>query len=273
MFFHPSTFPSFQSFSFKDTREKTLMRLKDRVAIITGAASGIGRATALLFAKEGAKIVAADVDDEGSNETVNQIQASGNEAFLVRTDVTSTEDVQAMVKATIDTYGKLDILFNSAGIAMRLPVAELPEADWDRCIDVNLKGVYLCSKYAIPEIIRNGGGSIINMGSIYGIVGGKTRAAYVASKGAVANLTRGMALDYVDDNIRVNCICPGFVETPLVQGVVKTPEAYQALANQHPMKRLGQPEEIAYGALYLASDESSFVTGIALPIDGGYTAG
>ena len=249
------------------------MRLKDRVAIITGAASGIGRATALLFAKEGAKIVAADVDDEGSNETVNQIQASGNEAFLVRTDVTSTEDVQAMVKATIDTYGKLDILFNSAGIAMRLPVAELPEADWDRCIDVNLKGVYLCSKYAIPEIIRNGGGSIINMGSIYGIVGGKTRAAYVASKGAVANLTRGMALDYVDDNIRVNCICPGFVETPLVQGVVKTPEAYQALANQHPMKRLGQPEEIAYGALYLASDESSFVTGIALPIDGGYTAG
>ena len=249
------------------------MRLKDRVAIITGAASGIGRATALLFAKEGAKIVAADVDDEGSNETVNQIQAAGNEAFLVRTDVTSTEDVQAMVKATIDAYGKLDILFNSAGIAMRLPVADLPEADWDRCIDVNLKGGYLCAKYAIPEIIRNGGGSIINMGSIYGIVGGKTRAAYVASKGAVVNLTRGMALDYVDDNIRVNCICPGFVETPLVQGVVKTPEAYQALANQHPMKRLGRPEEIAYGALYLASDESSFVTGIALPIDGGYTAG
>ena len=127
------------------------MRLKDRVAIITGAASGIGRATALLFAEEGAKIVAADVDDEGSNETVNQIQAAGNEAFLVRTDVTSTEDVQAMVKATIDTYGKLDILFNSAGIAMRLPVAELPEADWDRCIEVNLKGVYLCFQVCHPQ--------------------------------------------------------------------------------------------------------------------------
>ena len=212
------------------------MRLKDRVAIITGAASGIGRATALLFAKEGAKIVAADVDDEGSNETVQHIQAAGNEAIFVRTDVTSAEAVQGMVKATIDTYGKLDILFNSAGIAMRLPVTDLLEADWDRCIAVNLKGIYLCAKYSIPEIIKNGGGSIINMGSIYGLVGGETRAAYVASKGAVVNLTRGMALDYVDDNIRVNCICPGFVETPLVAGVVKTPEAYEALANQHPMR-------------------------------------
>ncbi|MCH8291460.1 glucose 1-dehydrogenase [Candidatus Poribacteria bacterium] len=249
------------------------MRLRDKVAIITGGASGIGKATALLFAKEGAKVVVADQNEAGGKETVDHIRSDGGEAIFVRADVASAEDVQSMVKAAIETYGKLVILFNNAGIAMRLPVADLPEEDWDRCIDINLKGVYLCSKYAIPEMIKNDGGCIINMASIYGVVGGKTRAAYVASKGGVVNLTRGMALDYASNNIRVNCICPGFVETPLVRDVVKTPEEYQALAVQHPMGRLAKPLEIAYGALYLASDESSFVTGIALPIDGGYTAG
>ena len=249
------------------------MRLRGKVAIITGGASGIGKATALLFAKEGAKVVVADQNEAGGKETVDHIRSDGGEAIFVRADVASAEDVQSMVKAAIETYGKLVILFNNAGIAMRLPVADLPEEDWDRCIDINLKGVYLCSKYAIPEMIKNDGGCIINMASIYGVVGGKTRAAYVASKGGVVNLTRGMALDYASNNIRVNCICPGFVETPLVRDVVKTPEEYQALAVQHPMGRLAKPLEIAYGALYLASDESSFVTGIALPIDGGYTAG
>ena len=249
------------------------MRLRGKVAIITGGASGIGKATALLFAKEGAKVVVADQNEAGGKETVDHIRSDGGEAIFVRADVTSAEDVQGMVKAAIGAYGKLVILFNNAGIAMRLPVADLPEEDWDRCIDINLKGVYLCSKYAIPEMIKNDGGCIINMASIYGVVGGKTRAAYVASKGGVVNLTRGMALDYASNNIRVNCICPGFVETPLVRDVVKTPEEYQALAVQHPMGRLAKPLEIAYGALYLASDESSFVTGIALPIDGGYTAG
>ena len=187
--------------------------------------------------------------------------------------MTDIIDTQNVVAQTVDTYGKLDILFNNAGIAMRLPVDELPEDDWHRCLDVNLNGVFLCAKAAIPAMQRNSGGSIINMSSIYGIVGADVRAAYVASKGAVTNLTRGMALDYAKDNIRVNCICPGFVETPLVAGVIKTPDEYQKLADKHPMRRLGQPEEIAYGALYLASDESAFVTGIALPIDGGYTAG
>ena len=249
------------------------MRLEGKVAIITGAASGIGRETALLFAKEGAKIVVADLNEAAGKETVDQIGSDGGEAMFVRTDVTSAKDAQAMVKSTIDAYGKLDVLFNNAGIAMRLPVADLPEDDWDRCIEINLKGVFLCSKYAIPKMVKNGGGSIINMASIYGIVGGTTRAAYVASKGGVANLTRGMALDYALDNIRVNCLCPGFTETPLLAGVLKSPAEYQALADQHPMKRLGAPKDIAYGALYLASNESSFVTGIALPIDGGYTAG
>jgi NAD(P)-dependent dehydrogenase (short-subunit alcohol dehydrogenase family) len=249
------------------------VRLKDKVAIITGAASGIGKATAKLFAEHGAKVVVADIDKDGGSQTVTQIQNGGNEAIFVETDVTLKVDTEKMVAQTVETYGKLDILFNNAGIAMRLPVAELPEEDWHRCLDVNLTGVFLCAKAAIPAMQKNGGGSIINMSSIYGVVGADVRAAYVASKGGVTNLTRGMALDYAENNIRVNCICPGFVETPLVAGVIKTPEEYQALADKHPMCRLGQPEEIAYGALYLASDESAFVTGIALPIDGGYTAG
>lgn len=249
------------------------MRLKDKVAIITGAASGIGKATAKLFAKHGAKVVVADIDKDGGSQTVTDIQKASNEATYVQTDVTIKDDTEQMVQQTVKTYGKLDILFNNAGIAMRLAVAELSEENWHRCLDVNLTGVFLCAKAAIPAMRENGGGSIINMSSIYGIVGADVRAAYVASKGAVTNLTRGMALDYAEDNIRVNCICPGFVETPLVAGVVKTPSEYQKLADKHPMRRLGQPEEIAYGALYLASDESAFVTGIALPIDGGYTAG
>ena len=249
------------------------MRLKDKVAIITGAASGIGKATAKLFAEHGAKVVVADIDKNGGSQIVTQIQNGGNEAIFVETDVTLKVNTEKMVAQTVETYGKLDILFNNAGIAMRLPVAELSEEDWQRCLDVNLTGVFLCAKAAIPAMLKNGCGSIINMSSIYGVVGADVRAAYVASKGGVTNLTRGMALDYAENNIRVNCICPGFVETPLVAGVIKTPEEYQTLADKHPMHRLGQPEEIAYGALYLASDESAFVTGIALPIDGGYTAG
>ncbi|MCY4568891.1 MAG: glucose 1-dehydrogenase [Candidatus Poribacteria bacterium] len=249
------------------------MRLKDKVAIVTGAASGIGKATATVFAEHGAKVVVADIDEDRANQTVTTIRDAGNKAVYVQTDVTTLDNTERMVQETLNNYGKLDILVSSAGIAMRLPVADLPEEDWHRCLNVNLTGVYLCAKAAIPAMQKNDGGSIINLSSIYGIVGADVRAAYVASKGGVTNLTRGMALDYAEDNIRVNCICPGFVETPLVAGVIKTPVEYQTLADKHPMRRLAQPEEIAYGALYLASDESAFVTGIALPIDGGYTAG
>ena len=248
------------------------MRLKDKVAIITGGASGIGKATAILFAEHGAKIAVADIDENGANQTLAAIHDAGKEAIYVQTDVTISDNTERMVAETVSRYGKLDILLSSAGIAMRLPVADLSETDWHRCLDVNLTGVYLCAKAAIPAMRMNGGGSIINLSSIYGLVGADVRAAYVASKGGVTNLTRGMALDYAEENIRVNCICPGFVETPLVAGVVKTPQEYRNLADRHPMRRLAQPEEIAYGALYLASDESAFVTGIALPIDGGYTA-
>ena len=249
------------------------MRLKGKVAIVTGAGSGIGEATALTFAKEGARVTVADVVDSAGNDTVEQIRAAGGDGIYVHTDVTSATEIQSMVKAAIDNYGRLDVLFNNAGIAMRLAVADLPEEDWDRCIDINLKGAYLGSKYAIPAMIANGGGSIINTASIYGIVGGLNRAAYVASKGGIVNLTRGMALDYANHNIRVNCICPGFTDTPIIKNIVETPTKYKALVDQHPMGRLAKPLDIAYGALYLASDESAFVTGIALPIDGGYTAG
>lgn len=249
------------------------MRLADKVAIITGGASGIGQATALLFAMEGAKVVVADLNEAGSHETVEQIRSAGGEATAVLTDVTSAKGVENLVQSTCNAYDKLDVLFTGAGIAMRLPVVELPEEDWDRCIAINLKGIYLCCKYAIPEMIKNGEGSIISVSSIYGIVGSKNRAAYLASKGGVANLTRGMALDYAADNIRANCICPGFTDTPLVRSIVKTQAEYQSLAGQHPMGRLATPQDIAFGALYLASDEAAFVTGITLPIDGGYTAG
>ena len=249
------------------------MRISDKVAIITGAASGIGRATAILFAKEGGKVVVADKNEVGGNETVDLIRSDGGQAIFDYVNVTSATDIQGMVKTTINTYGKLDILVNNAGIAIRLPVVDLSEEDWDRNIDVNLKSIYLSSKYAIPRMIENGGGSIVNIASIYGIVGGRIRAAYAASKGGVVNLTRSMALDYALHKIRVNCVCPGFVNTPLLKNILKNKEEYQALADLHPMGRLGDMLEIALGVLYLASDESSFVTGIALPIDGGYTAG
>jgi len=249
------------------------MRISDKVAIITGAASGIGRTTAILFAKEGGKVVVADKNEVGGNETVDLIRSDGGQAIFDYVNVTSATDIQGMVKTTINTYGKLNILVNNAGIAIRLPVVDLSEEDWDRNIDVNLKSVYLSSKYAIPRMIENGGGSIVNIASIYGIVGGRIRAAYAASKGGVVNLTRSMALDYALHKIRVNCVCPGFVNTPLLKNILKNKEEYQALADLHPMGRLGDMLEIALGVLYLASDESSFVTGIALPIDGGYTAG
>ena len=249
------------------------MRILEKVAIITGAASGIGRTTAILFAKEGGKVIVADQNEVGGNETVDMIRSDGGQAIFERVNVTSATDIQDMVETTINTYGKLNILVNNAGIAIRLPVVDLPEEDWDRNIDVNLKSIYLSSKYAIPRMIENEGGSIVNIASIYGIVGGRIRAAYTASKGGVVNLTRSMALDYALHKVRVNCVCPGFVNTPLLKNILKTPEEYQALADLHPMGRLGDMLEIAQGILYLASDASSFVTGISLPIDGGYTAG
>jgi len=252
------------------------MRLASKVAIITGAGAGIGRSTALLFAKEGAKVVVADYDSERGAETVGIIREDGGEATFIQVDVSKAADAERMARATVETYGKLDILVNNAGIYMQADAVEMTEEDWDRILDVNLKGVFLCSKYCIPEMIKGGGGSIVNIGSEAGIVGIKNQVAYNVSKSGIIALTKSTAIDFATHNIRVNCVCPGTTETPLVKAALeRAPDpaaTRRALEEVRPANRLGRPEEIAAGILYLASDESPYATGSILSIDGGYTA-
>jgi NAD(P)-dependent dehydrogenase (short-subunit alcohol dehydrogenase family) len=252
------------------------MRLAGKVAVITGAGVGIGRSTALLFAKEGAKVVVADYDSERGAETVGIIREDGGEATFIQVDVSKAADAERMARATVETYGKLDILVNNAGIYMQADAVEMTEEDWDRILDVNLKGVFLCSKYCIPEMIKGGGGSIVNIGSEAGIVGIKNQVAYNVSKSGIIALTKSTAIDFAAHNIRVNCVCPGTTETPLVKAALeRAPDpaaARRALEEVRPANRLGRPEEIAAGILYLASDESPYATGSILSIDGGYTA-
>jgi len=246
------------------------MRLKGKVVLITGAGSGIGRATATLFAEEGAKIVVVDCNPEAGNETVKFIVDKGGEAIFVQTDVSKAADVENAIKLTIQKYEKIDILLNNAGIVdLRGTVTSTKEEDWDRVIDVNLKGAFLCAKYVIPQMIRNGGGVIINTGSTVGLVGYRNFSAYCASKGGLIVLTKAMALDYAPNNIRINCICPGVISTPKAMRDIKDMEA---VIQSNPLGRIGKPEEVGYAALYLASDESRFVTGAILAVDGGFTA-
>lgn len=250
------------------------MRLKDRVAIITGAGSGIGRATAFLFAQEGAKVVVADYVAEGGEETVRLIKEAGGEATFVKVDVSKAADTQRMVNTAIDRYGKLDILCNNADIeGPWAPTEDLSEEDWDRVLSVNLKGVFLGSRYAIPEMLKQDGGVIINTASIAGLIAITNMPAYCASKGGVVLLTKAMALEYAAKNIRINCICPGAIRTPMFSRLtLDQVETEKAFCNGHPIGRCGTPEEIAHAALYLGSDESSFITGTALVVDGGWTA-
>jgi NAD(P)-dependent dehydrogenase (short-subunit alcohol dehydrogenase family) len=244
-------------------------KLDGKVALITGAGSGIGRSTSLLFAKEGAKISVADLNPAGGRQTVRAIKKAGGEAIFVKVDVRKTADVQRMVARTVDSYGRLDILYNNAGISgVRAPVAELSEEDFDDAMNINLRGAFLGSKYAIPVMLKQGGGVIISIASVIGIGATPGGSAYCCSKAGVILLTKTMAWEYARQNIRVNCVCPGTIQTPMVE-----PWLSGLRTDLLPMGRLGEAEEIARAVLYLASDDSSYVTGHALVVDGGWTAG
>lgn len=243
-------------------------KLDGKVALITGAGSGIGRASALLFAREGAKVAVVDYAREGGQETAKMIKQAGGEAIFIEADVSKAADVQRMVKATLDTYGRIDILFNNAGImGAPAPTAKATEENWDLVLDINLKSVFLASKYAIPVMLNRGGGVIINTASITGFMGSPDMAAYGASKGGVIQLTRTIALEYADKNIRANCICPGMIETQMTES-----EGPTVPLDFIPQKRAGRAEDVARAALYLASADSAYVTASCLVVDGGWSA-
>ena len=249
------------------------MRLANKVAIITGAGSGIGRAAVLLFAREGAAVVAGVHREEQIAPLERDAQGLAGLVVGVRADVSDEDDVKALVCTAIDSYGGLDILFNNAGIEVVGSVTEVSTEDWQRVIDVNLRGIFFGCKHAVPEMLKRGGGSIVNNASINGIRGNTRLAAYSASKGGAVAITRAMAIDYASRNIRVNCLCPASIDTPMARRhFEKDPEPEkrrQQIVDKHPMGRIGTAEEVAYAALFLASNEASFITGVALPIDGG----
>jgi NAD(P)-dependent dehydrogenase (short-subunit alcohol dehydrogenase family) len=248
------------------------MRLKDKTALVTGAASGIARATAELFASEGARVVVADNAADAGGETVGAIRAAGGEAIFVQTDVSDSGQVTRMVEVALRAHGRIDILFNGAGVLYYGTVLETDERAWNRVLSINLNGTYLCCRAVLPHMIRQGGGSIINVASTVGAHDACANAvAYVTSKGGVTLFTRAVAIDHAKQGVRVNAICPGATDTPMLRNAL-SPEAIDALAKSQPIGRLGRPEELAKAALFLASDDSSFVTGTAMYVDGGQTA-
>lgn len=252
-----------------------MFELTDKVAVITGAGSGIGRALALLFAKQGAHVVVLDIDRDSAGATVTSIQQSGGQAISVFCDVSRSGEVRKVFHTIDSELRRIDILVNNAGIAHIGTLANTSEEDFDRIYNVNVKGVFLCSQAAIGVMLRQNKGVILNMASIVSLIGIRDRFAYTMSKGAVLTMTRAIAVDYMKNNIRCNCICPARVHTPFVDGYVAKhypggePEMLKALSDYQPIGRMGTPEEVAALGLYLCSDESSFVTGQAYPIDGG----
>jgi NAD(P)-dependent dehydrogenase (short-subunit alcohol dehydrogenase family) len=245
--------------------------MKDKVALITGAASGLGRATALRFGAEGAQVVCADSSADAVAQTAQAIITAGGEAIALTVDVTDESACERMVADALARFGRLTTLINSAGVRPARPNVTPTLVDWNRVIDINLTGTFLASRAATPALTASGAGSITNLASIFGLVGGSTGSAYAASKGAIVNFTRQMALELAP-TIRVNCVCPGVIETPMTAGLREDPAWTERVLKRYPLGRFGLPEEIAAAILFLASDEAAFVTGIALPVDGGYTA-
>ncbi len=251
-----------------------MLRLEGKIAIVTGGGSGIGRATALLFAREGARVVVGTNNPEDHAPLIREAEGLTGSIIAVEMDVSREEDARRLVETAVRGYGGLDILVNNAGVVTTAVVTEETEERWQRMIDVNLKGVFLCSKYAVAEMRKRGGGSIVNVASINGIRGNHRLAAYCASKGGVVAITRAMAIDHATENIRVNCVCPGTIEgtrqvASVLGDAVDREQTLRYLLEKHPMARLGRPEEVASAILFLASDEASFITGVALPVDGG----
>lgn len=249
--------------------------VEGKVALVTGAGSGIGRASALTFAREGAKVVVVDVNAAGGEETVRMIKKAGGESIFVRADVSKSSEVKAMVDRTMEVYGRLDCAHNNAGIPATLHnTADLPEEDWDRIININLKGVWLCMKYEIPQMLKLGKGAIVNTASRLGLAALEKRSGYTASKHGVVGLTRTAALEYAQAGIRVNCVCPGTIVTPLLEDVFRRggPQVEAALKAEEPIGRLGTPEEVAEVVVWLCSDAASFVTGHPMVVDGGMLA-
>lgn len=249
-------------------------QLEGKVSLITGGGSGIGKASALAFAREGSKVVVADVNVDGGEQTVRLIQDTGGEASFVRADVAKSDDVSAMVDHAVQTYNRLDCAFNNAGISGGPGrIHEYTEDNWSRVLDINLTGVWLCMKYEIIQMLNQGGGAIVNTASIMGLVGGSRSPAYPATKHGVVGLTRAAAVDYAQEAIRVNAVCPGYIRTPMIeQSILSDPVAEERVVSRHPMHRLGTPEEIGEAVVWLCSDAASFVTGTAMTVDGGYVA-
>jgi NAD(P)-dependent dehydrogenase (short-subunit alcohol dehydrogenase family) len=251
-------------------------RLAERVALITGAGTGIGRATAMAFAREGAKVALAGRRKEKLQQVAEEIAAEGGQALPLPCDVTIAADVDRAVRETLEHFGALHILVNNAGVLSHATVEQLSEEDWDRVMRVNIKGPFLMSRAVLPAMRQAGGGSIINIGSILGLLAMKARAAYCASKGGVTMLTKAMALDHAHENIRVNCICPSLVETEMVRSLFPNSPEGRALREARlsgiPLGRIGKPQDVASLAIYLASEESSWLTGVAIPLDGGLSA-
>lgn len=242
-------------------------KLQNKVAVITGGASGIGAATAKLFVSEGAKVVLVDLNEEKGKAFERELKALNAEALFVKANITNEEEVAHIFKQTIEAFGKVDVVFNNAGIGRVHSSHDLAYSEWRNTVNVDLDGVFLVAREAIREMLKTGGGAIVNTASMYGWVGSPGSAAYNAAKGGVINLTRSLALEYAEQNIRINSLCPGFIDTPIIPE-----ESKQALAQLTPMKRLGQAEEMAKAVLFMACDDSSFMTGNSLTVDGGYTA-